>query len=194
MILLPDTNTCPAYRRSRIRGTAEIELLLATMFILIPILLITGGMLILGPARILNAFVPGEAAYQDAIVAETPGSTEIGEGPGSTGSVEIEQSDIQLVDPVTGDVPSHLDELQQLNRIHDATSNTDVTVKFGTWMSLPTITLTNKVAFTAPAWSYTGWPASPGDSSSTEQWVESYAAESTAPYQVPLGLQPAWPP
>lgn len=184
MILLSASNFTPPHRRAGMRGTAEIELLLATMYILIPILLVTGGMLILGPARIVNAFLPGRSAYQDAMTSETPGTVP---------TVDVEASDIQLVDPVNAGIAPHLDELQQANRIHESTATQDVTVTFGKWMTLPTITLKNRAAFTGPAWSYSSWPV-PSDKAYTQEWVENYEAESTEPYEESLMLQPAWPP
>ena len=171
-------------RGAGVRGTAEVELLLVTMYILIPTLLITGAMLVLGPARILNVFVPNEEAYQDATISVTPGSVT---------DVEVQQSDIQLVDPVTADVPPHLDELQKANRLHQATATKDVTVSFGRWMTLSPVTLTNRAEMTSPAWAYSSWPAAT-DSALTEEWVQGYASESTAQYEDSLMLQPAWPP
>ena len=120
-MMLTVQNRMQGAANRRRRGTAEVELLLATMYILIPVLLITGAMLVLGPARIVNVFVPHEQAYQDATISPTPGGTS---------TVDVQQSDLQLVDPIDAEAPPHLDQLQQANRIHEATATQDLTLHF----------------------------------------------------------------
>jgi hypothetical protein len=157
------------------RGTAEIELLLVIPVLLI-ILFIVGGMLVLGPARILNVFQAQQEAYEDATVAQTPG----------------QNPNIQLISPPPDETPLDpaVDELQTADQLHQATTTNNVTIQLGR-VALPTVTLTDQAEFTSPAWSYSSWPVA---SDNAYQWTENYASQSTSQWQDPLGLQDAWPP
>jgi hypothetical protein len=183
-------HTSPHLSRRR-RGTAEVELLLATMYILIPVLLITGAMLVLGPSRVLNAYTPHEEAFLDATISPSP--------PSMT-DIEVNQSDIPLVDPGDAEAEPHLDQLQQANRVHQATTSDTITLHFGKWVTLSPVTLTSKSEFISPSWAYSSFP-DPDDQQNLVDWAEMYADESTAlssngspSPQDALMLQDAWPP
>ena len=158
------------------RGTAEIELLLVIMYLLLPILFLTGAMLALGPARISNVFSANELAYHDATNSAAPQFAN--------------SADLQ---PIPDPLASLQPDLPLLpNRMNVSEADKTVLMTIGR-AALPTVNLVNHAAYPSPAWARSNWPVA-SDDSQVQNWYQAYANQSKDLVQDPLMLSPAWPP
>ncbi len=151
------------------RGTAEIE----TLFV-IPLLLsfifLAGGLVVLGHARLSNAFNAESNAYAQNVIGQNT----------------ITAQDLTPIDGPAAVRPG------LPNRFDEAYLSQDVTVPFGKASNV--VPIADRAAFLDPAWHYSAF--SHGDDQvAAENWFEDYVAEDHSPtVDAALGLQPAWPP
>jgi hypothetical protein len=155
----------------RVRGTAEIELMLAIPIIL-AILFLSVGAMTLGLGRLDLVFAAQQAAILDATGSQSPQY-----GP---------SADLQPPDGLAAVRP----ELP--NRMHVAILSKAVDYSAGN-MKMRPVTLTNRVALLAPTWAYSAYPF-PDDQTVLDTWFTTYVDESHMSITGPLGLQPAWAP
>jgi hypothetical protein len=169
----PATNT-----RKHSRGTAEIETLLAILFLLVPVATITVAAYAIGNRRNLNVFQAGEQSFENA-------SSDKGANPESGG-----------LDPLTGFASVRSDTLPNRMHVVRPQANFSVTILTGANGS-PTagipVKFQDSAAFMDPAWAYSLWPQA-SDQGEIKDWFTDYAGEARGQYSGALDLTPSWAP
>jgi hypothetical protein len=153
------------------RGTAEIELLLA-IAVFLALLFLVRGSLQLGLTRLRGMQTSDTEAFQDATESNPPAYGQDVAIPDSGGSAAL-----------FAGLP---------NRLHMPTVDKTVTVTVG-GTALPAVTLHRTAEVGSPAWTFAGYPDT-GDQGATETWFSGFADTARGPLTYPLGLSASWPP
>jgi len=156
----------------RLRGVAEIELLLSVM-VLVTLMLLVAGAVNIGRARMDKTNEAAYEAWYDNTVRPTP----LLEGDSAF-------SPIAGLDAVRPGWP---------NRTHVSRPRTSLSIIAGPGETLAPVTITASAATIGPAWSYGAYPNA-DDRATAGVWFQNYADESHTVVTDPLGLAPAYPP